>query len=222
MGAVRRRLEFTLAARTKTLRFHKFANALLPRPNAARLKFAPDAWPAIGALHRAEDRLDVNQQRHIAELGLPLQTGLAVRPAPLSGFDPMQKRGTACWQCLPRRNLCCISGSRISRETKALRKPRDFLSSSSLMFGLKIDSAHPDPCVAKAIRASVTRGRASNARDDQDASQAWCRRRQGGVSGAPVQRARSSLCSMARDLEVAAEFGVAREQIACIAGTATP
>jgi hypothetical protein len=32
-----------------------------------RLKFAPDARPAIGALHLAEDRLDVNQQRHIAE-----------------------------------------------------------------------------------------------------------------------------------------------------------
>jgi hypothetical protein len=29
VGAVRRRLEFTLAARTKTMRFHKFANALL-------------------------------------------------------------------------------------------------------------------------------------------------------------------------------------------------
>ena len=61
------RLEFTLAARTKTMRLHKFANALLLRPNAARLKFAPDAWPAIGGLHLAEDRLDVNQQRHIAE-----------------------------------------------------------------------------------------------------------------------------------------------------------
>ena len=67
MGAVRRRLEFTLAARTKTIRLHKFANALLRRPNAARLKFSPDAWPAIGALHLAEQRLDVNQQRHIAE-----------------------------------------------------------------------------------------------------------------------------------------------------------
>ena len=73
MGAVRRRLEFALtahkdlAARTRTMRFHKFANALLPRPNAARLKLAPDAWPAIGALHLVEDRLDVNRQRHIAE-----------------------------------------------------------------------------------------------------------------------------------------------------------
>ncbi len=80
MGAVHRRLEFTLAARTKTMRFHKFANALLPRPNAARLKFAPDAWPAIGALHLAEDRLDVNQQRHIAEPAAELK-GADVRLA---------------------------------------------------------------------------------------------------------------------------------------------
>ena len=67
MRTVRRRLELALATRLKTVGLHQLAHALLARPNAARQKLTPDTRPAIGALHLIENRLDVNQQGHIAD-----------------------------------------------------------------------------------------------------------------------------------------------------------
>src|SRR5208283_28587 len=67
MRTVCRRLELALATRLQAMGLHHLAHALLPGANAAILKLAPDARPAIGALHLIENRLYVNQQGRVAD-----------------------------------------------------------------------------------------------------------------------------------------------------------
>ena len=67
MRTVCRRLELALATRLQAMGLHHLAHALLPGANAAILKLAPDARPAIGALHLIENRLHVNQQGRVAD-----------------------------------------------------------------------------------------------------------------------------------------------------------
>ncbi len=69
MRTIRRRLEFTLSTGTKAMDLHQLSHALFTSMNATRRKLTPDTWPAIGALHLIEDRLEVNQKGHITDPG---------------------------------------------------------------------------------------------------------------------------------------------------------
>src|SRR5674536_90390 len=73
MRTIRRRLEFTLSMATKTMDLHQLSHALFASMNATRRKLTPDTWPAIGALHLIENRLEVNQKGHITDPAAGLQ-----------------------------------------------------------------------------------------------------------------------------------------------------
>src|SRR5208282_5819170 len=73
MRTIRRRLEFTLSTGTKAMDLHQLSHALFASMNATRRKLTPDTWPAIGALHLIENRLEVNQKGHITEPAARLQ-----------------------------------------------------------------------------------------------------------------------------------------------------
>jgi len=73
MRTIRRRLEFTLSTGTKAMDLHQLSHALFASMNATRRKLTPDTWPAIGALHLIENRLEVNQKGHITDPAARLQ-----------------------------------------------------------------------------------------------------------------------------------------------------
>ena len=73
MRTIRRRLEFTLSTGTKAMDLHQLSHALFASMNTTRRKLTPDTWPAIGALHLIENRLEVNQKGHITDPAARLQ-----------------------------------------------------------------------------------------------------------------------------------------------------